>query len=1450
MKKLLLFLFAWLAGIPLIYSQNKIKGYQYWFDNNISSVKAVSISPDSIYSLSTSLPANSLGAGLHTFNVRFLDDSGRYSVALNTYFVKTIVSNITGYEYWIDNNYSSKTSQTLSPAVKGNINTPLNTGSISSGLHTFNIRFKDDSGYWSSVQIQYFYKTQQGKITGYQYWVDNNYASNTTQSISPAANTVLNTALAPGSLTPGLHIFNIRFMDDGGAWSSLQSQYFTVDNTANEIVSYRYWFDSIFNANNTHAMPALASIDSLKTHLTSTQTDSGRHAIHFQFRDKTGLWSSFTIDTFYKSSKSGIGAISPDSGANYTIDTILIQGNGFTDSAKVKLTYAGQADIVPTYFLYENANELKIALNLNGKKPGYWNLVITIPHDTIMTLDSSFQIYNGIFITGKIDTVYQASQKVTLHYTVPYPFDAGNVFTLQLINEVGKLSHALNIGTVSATDSGHISAMVPANLPASCGYEFRIIGSSPHVASLPSASFAVADIIAPAGDYALQFNGTSAFLDMGTWFDQDSFTISFWMNPDSVQGNGAGVMDIQNNLGFFFHDYNNAQNNYVLFNNLRQDLIPNLWQQVTLSVNGNTGVRKMYLFGQLVKQSTLSYSPASGHDMRMGNWTWNGLFGSTYWKGLIDEVKIYNYILSDSAVLAGVNKELTGNEPGLLAYWNFNDAQCASVSFDKTKNHRPAYLDSGLARVPSTVPNIGQQVIPNYGGNTDLITVKIYGAGFINGAIVKFKKTGHPDVVADSTGVFPGGAVITCQFDLNGADTGLYDVVVINPDTTTFTYPKSFTIQPGTWPDVWFDIVGKNVVQQGASNTVLFVFGNNGNVDAKVVPFNFAVSDSNTKVQLLFKTNNPSDSPSQFIDSELTLMPLYGNMDSLNDEPFNCKLYGFKIPYIPPNGTVVMGIRITDTTGTSSPKIIKAWIDSPLFQSPGISAGELDCYHDIASGVFGITLGLIPGVGCIGTVADKIGYKLYKAAKYGAQTVSDYDASVAWDVFDIAIGCLPGAKLVSWLKGANGNKVLKPAAKLIMKALDPHTKAAAEQIDKGFQVVGGLKSVTYNECTKQLYDKIHTMDQQQVGALDPNYKVGPSKFIKSTNPFAYTIGFENKPTATAPAQQVTIIDTLDKSKFDLRTFNFGIIGWGDSIYEPTYSKQKSFSISYNYVTIDSVIVRVDGRLDTASGVLRWKFTSLDPKTMNVPANPLIGFLPPDDSTHRGEGFVTYNLKLKQGFGTNTNVNNGATIIFDYNAPISTKSYKNVIDNTRPYSAINPITLLNDSIINVTWSGTDTGSGIMYYDIYFADNNDTFHDILYHTDSTHAEFKGQLNHTYKLFSLATDSAGNIETDTMPIRTITLTPTSMTTALKGLFDLRNIPNPFREECTIEFSLPENLEINLTVQNLYGNVISTVAQGKFNEGHYSYNFKSNDLAAGVYLIELNTPKGVYYTKMVIEK
>lgn len=52
----------------------------------------------------------------------------------------------------------------------------------------------------------------------------------------------------------------------------------------------------------------------------------------------------------------------------------------------------------------------------------------------------------------------------------------------------------------------------------------------------------------------------------------------------------------------------------------------------------------------------------------------------------------------------------------------------------------------------------------------------------------------------------------------------------------TITLPNAFQVTPGTGPQTYFDIIGRNVIRGGKKQRFQFVVGNRGNVDAALVP--------------------------------------------------------------------------------------------------------------------------------------------------------------------------------------------------------------------------------------------------------------------------------------------------------------------------------------------------------------------------------------------------------------------------------------------------------------------------------------------------------------------------------------------------------------------------------------------------------------------------------------
>jgi hypothetical protein len=266
-----------------------------------------------------------------------------------------------------------------------------------------------------------------------------------------------------------------------------------------------------------------------------------------------------------------------------------------------------------------------------------------------------------------------------------------------------------------------------------------------------------------------------------------------------------------------------------------------------------------------------------------------------------------------------------------------------------------------------------------------------------------------------------------------------------------------------------------------------------------------------------------------------------------------------------------------------------------------------------------------------------------------------------------------------------------------------------------------------------------------VRAFDPNDIIGPAGFgdEKWIAPqiLPYTIRFENKASATAPAQTVTITHPLD-SDLDFGTFRLGSFGWGELVFDVPpnrsfYSQRIGLTEKYGFVV--DVVAGVDIQKQQAF----WTLTTIDPLTGDAPSDPLTGFLPPNKENGIGDGFVNYIINPSQTIKNGDRIDAKATIVFDTEDPINTPPIFNTIDLNNPTSQIAPLTNSNTPEFLVSWSGNDSGSGIATYNIYVSVNNGQYTLWQTNTTKTSATYTGQLGSSYRFYSIATDNIGNTE-----------------------------------------------------------------------------------------------------------
>ena len=298
-------------------------------------------------------------------------------------------------------------------------------------------------------------------------------------------------------------------------------------------------------------------------------------------------------------------------------------------------------------------------------------------------------------------------------------------------------------------------------------------------------------------------------------------------------------------------------------------------------------------------------------------------------------------------------------------------------------------------------------------------------------------------------------------------------------------------------------------------------------------------------------------------------------------------------------------------------------------------------------------------------------------------------------------------------------------------------------------------------------------NSKTVASSDPNEKsggagFGTQAFIVGESHIPYRVNFENlgpgsvpltDQPATAPATRVQITDTLSNN-LDWSSLRFTEAGFGDNLIAvPAGAQYYSTVVPMTYVgqTFD---VEVELSFESSTGKIRAVFQSIDPKT-SLPPDVLTGFLPPEDGTGIGKGYIGYTVRPLANLASGTEIRNVALISFDGQTIIATnqinphdpavgvdpnKEALNTIDAGGPASSVEALAAKQSSaMFTVSWSGSDDagGSGIGSYDVFVSDNGGPFTPWLSDTVQTTAIYSGEAGHTYGFYSVATDNVGNRE-----------------------------------------------------------------------------------------------------------
>jgi len=713
-----------------------------------------------------------------------------------------------------------------------------------------------------------------------------------------------------------------------------------------------------------------------------------------------------------------------------------------------------------------------------------------------------------------------------------------------------------------------------------------------------------------------------------------------------------------------------------------------------------------------------------------------------------------------------------------------------------------------------------QRVESNRGGNGDNVTISVIGGGMKENAQVKLRR-GATEITAFET-FTPNLGKVDATFNLSGAELGLYDVVVQNPGESVMELADAFTIEEAVQPNVWVDIQGTQRVIRGRTATYTVLYGNTGNIDALNRIIWIVTPDDPAQITFTdidFNAPELYDADVWQLIRQNDLKPYLKSTD-IDPAATPARYYGICVPTVPANSeksftfkvlyTEDFDIQVFHTYGFLEDEVADGSNNMRSENSLRAAAGDFNDCLVMKAGSFFVNgvVDLIPFAGCARNIYSNFTGNFPKINESNRQTALFRTLSTAWSCGKEFI---PGSSVI---------------------------KLASVVLDAGFNLVN-TKNEFEKECGKFKNRGIKKHGIAVRNSFDPNEKQGPSGYGAENHVaqrvFPYTILFENKNTATAAAQEVVIIDTLDIQKFDLSTFRFKEFGFSENRYT-ALQDGTDFVQNIDLRPGKNAVLRVTGVLD--DNIVTWRFLTLDPRTMDLTEDVDAGFLPPNVNSPEGEGFVSFVVSLKETVGSGAVINNFADIVFDVNEPIRTDVFSNKIDEIAPTSRVVSANYI-DGELEITFTGTDPGgAGIRFYDLFVSTNGGEFEQKFKNISGNTFRYLPSKGVACNYYSIATDSLGYRE------NAKSAGEVSVYTGIKTIKKdaLQVYPNPVKDEVFIKSELSVR---KMEICDLSGRIVETQCIVSPQNGALKINLSA--LPQGVYMLKIYTDSGVEVKKVV---
>jgi len=1136
----------------------------------------------------------------------------------------------------------------------------------------------------------------------------------------------------------------------------------------------------------------------------------------------------------------------PESGINEDTTSAHIFGSGFTGTPTVKLERTGSPEITATNVNVASPNYLTCDFNLSGAESGLYSLVVDT--DTLracftihMKVDTPF-----VWVTTDMGSASNGMRDVAIgdgnndgelevyganldHHIYQLKWD-GTTWDKTDMGSGGNSMSGVSIG--DGNNDGELE-VYGANQDHHI-YQFKWNGSGWDKSDIGAGTDIMRGVCVGDGNnngafevygacrnghmYQFKWNGT-------TWDRTDMGSIGFNMFSAAVgDGNNDGELEVYgtNDNG---HMYQFKWNGSTWDISDMGNSGTNDMQRVAVGDGNNDGEFEVY---------------GTNQDHHMYQFKWNG----TTWD------------MTDMG--SGVNEMIgvyvgDGNNDGLLEVYGANrdhhiyQFKWDGTTWDKTDMGSGGnYMDGaavgdgnndGLLEVyganydnhiyqfrATPIPTV-THIWPESGIDEDTTSAHIFGSGFTGTPTVKLERTGSPEITATNVNVASSN-YLTCDFDLTGANLGLYSLIVETDTLRACFTVNSRVVPPFVWDTTDMGSGGSYMygaaVGDGNNDGELEVYV--GNADHHIYQFKW---DGAT-----WDTTDMGSGGSQMFeiavgdgnnDGELEV---YGTNDDYHIYQFKWDGATWDKTDMGSGGTNMYGVAIGDGNNDGELEVYSSNADHHIYQFKwnGISWDKTD----MGSGgnrMHRVAVGDGNNDGELEVYGANLDHHIYQF-KWNGTT---------WDKTDMG----SGGNYMSGVAVGDGNN--DGLLEVYGANYDYHiyqfkwngtTWDTTDMGSGGNYMYGvavgdgnndGLLEVYGTNFDHHIYQfkwDGATWDTTDMGS-GGNYMYGAAVGDGNNDGLleVYGANYDNHiyQFRAMKYQNIVLSDTA---------YNFGNVQPGDSaLWQYLYIENTGELVLH----IDSIISS-----NTVFSVL----------------NTLPDSISPGDSTGFTVQFKPLAEEVYQGTLSVYSDDPDDSLLFVYLSGIS--------DTTNPL--IDSTTIWTDTLyagpFEIRTKVTDDVSGLDSILLYYMRDEDPnwITEVMYQSGNWFIDTipaVGNSNDTVRYYIRAVDIVGNTSSDPVGAPTIYY---SFIANVAGIDDSSDVPQVFwlsvntlvKGTAVFRFGIPEKCNLRLEVYDVTGRLVSAPLSGEYSKGYHNISF--NPKTKGIYFYRLNSKYGNRRGKIVI--